>query len=127
MARCVRRRVAEACAVKYPKRRDRNERAIVDALRAYGASVTQIDAAGVPDLLVGFAGRTYLLEVKIDESRGKLGGSTRPGEGGNGTLTAAQIKWWAAWKGDPPTVVRTVAEALAAIGCTSPTSTTPTS
>lgn len=44
------------------------------------------------------------------------GGSTRPGEGGDGTLTRDQRAWWEAWTGSPPVIVRTPAEALEAIG-----------
>lgn len=98
------------------KRRDDNEPEVVAALVAAGAVVTRVDGDGVPDLLVGFKGRTFLLEVKLP--RGARGGLTRhrDHEGGRGDLTAAQVKWWDAWTGAPAHVVRTPAEALAAIG-----------
>ncbi len=100
-------------------RRDANEAAIVAALIAAGASVTHLSVAGAPDLLVGAAGRTVLIEVKRERGpRGgkRGGGRSRPGMGGDGELTADQIAWRAEWRGEPPVIVRTPAEALAAIG-----------
>lgn len=105
-------------------RRDANEPEIVKALRAAGASV-KIDKSGdgAPDLLVGYRGVTYHLEVKLplgpeggNPSRGT--GAARVSAGGDGTLSRDQIDWWAAWRGAPPVIVRTPAEALAAIGAT---------
>lgn len=96
---------------KYPRRRDDNERAIVVALRKVGASVQAIDATGVPDLLVGYKGATYLLEVK------QLVG--RPGVGMRKTtsgLRESQDAWFAAWRGRAPAIVTTAHEALIAIG-----------
>lgn len=100
--------------------RDSNEAEIVAALRAAGATVTALSAAGVPDLLVGYAGATHLLEVKHLSSTGRTvrrtSGGCRPDERG---LTTEQQAWWAAWSGAAPVIVRTPAEALAAIGATS--------
>lgn len=97
--------------------RDASEAAIVAALRGVGASVTLLSQDGVPDLLVGWRGETFLLEVKTASSTGrtvrKTSGGERPDERG---LTRAQQVWWAAWTGRPPVIVRTPAEALAAIG-----------
>ena len=100
-------------------RRDANEAPIVEALRAAGASVLFLAIKGAGDLLVGYEGRNVLMETKLPKgprggSRG--GGSTRPGQGGDGTLTKAQIDFRAAWQGAPPVIVRTPAEALRAIG-----------
>lgn len=97
------------------KRRDTNEPEIVNALVAAGAVVTRLDGDGVPDLLVGFRGRSFLLEVKLP--LGPRGGVHHHGtEGSRGDLTPAQVKWWDAWSGEPAIVVRSPAEALAAIG-----------
>ncbi len=100
-----------------PAARDTNEAAIIAALEAVGASVTAISAPGMPDLLVGLDGRTHLLEIKHASAKGKTirqtSGGKRPDARG---LTEAQQKWWAAWRGAPPVIVRTPAEALAAIG-----------
>lgn len=99
--------------------RDSNEAAIVDALVAAGASVTRLSAEGVPDLLVGIAGRTYLLEVKHLSATGRTVRRTSQGKRPDADgRTAAQAAWWAAWRGAPPVIVRTPAEALAAIGAT---------
>jgi len=107
----------------YAKKRDKNEPAIIDALIEAGAHVTQLGDFGVPDLLVGFRGKTFLLEVK-----GELG----PRGGGTGRdLTDAQKEWWGGGRrlrkhhkplppwadvGGPANIVRTPEEALAAIG-----------
>lgn len=105
---------------KRASRRDDSEPAIVDALRAVGASVTILGQGdGTPDLLVGWREATYLLEVKnpLGPLGGKRGGgASLPGQGGDGVLTEDQLAWRAAWRGAPPVIVRTPAEALAAIG-----------
>lgn len=109
---------------KRAARRDDSEGPIVEALRAAGASVTVIGMGdGVPDLLCGFRGTTYLLEVKAPlgprgGNRGRSTGAARVSAGGDGTLSRDQLAWWAAWRGAPPVIVRTPAEALAAIGAT---------
>lgn len=85
---------------RYAKRRDANEREIIDALEAIGCTVAPSD---VVDLLVGRAGQTYLLEVKDGDkspSRRKL--------------TPSQKKLQAGWKGHYA-VVKSVEEALTAV------------
>ena len=69
---------------------DRNQSAVIDALRAYGASVCSLAgmAHGTPDILVGFRGANYLMEIKDGEnipSKRKL--------------TPDQVKWHADWEG----------------------------
>ncbi len=102
--------------MKYAKSRDGNEKPIVDALRSVGATVTRLGDAGVPDLLVGYRGATTLLEVKLP--LGARGGKSqrREAEGGSGDLTKSQVLWWSTWLGAPAIIVRSVDEALAAIG-----------
>lgn len=80
---------------------DKNQPEIVQALRAVGASVEPLHAvgSGVPDLLVGYRGANYLLEVK----------------GTRGRLTKHQVPWHDGWRGQV-CVVRTVSEAFEAIG-----------
>lgn len=97
------------------KRRDANEAAIIEALRGAGASVQQLNERGAPDLLVGFRGTTYLLEVKNPEAKGgaKPGGVRRKG---GGYLTDDQLKWFGAWKGGLIYEVDSVGLALATIG-----------
>ena len=86
-------------------KRDANERLIIDALKARGFSVAQINGKGVPDLLVAHSviGRAsacqplmWLVEVK--QPKGKL--------------SAAQIAWRKNWTGPAPITLRSVDEAL---------------
>jgi hypothetical protein len=88
---------------------DANQPQIVAALRKLGATVQSLSAVGdgVPDLLVGFQGRTLLMEVK-DGSRPKF----------ERQLNDDQIQWHIDWRGGPCMVVNSVDEALAAIGVT---------
>jgi Holliday junction resolvase len=102
-----------------PKQRDKAEKAIVEALRAAGASVHLLDddrRSGLPDLLVGYKGRTMLLEVKNPADRsnpyrvksGEVRETTRIAT----DLSDGQERWHRAWRGQRPVVVRTPAEAL---------------
>jgi hypothetical protein len=93
-------------------RRDANEPEIVAALKAVGATVQQLSGEDVPDLLVGFRGGDYLLEVK--RPLGPRGGHAEGIK--HVSLTPEQATWHAAWRGRPPVVVRSVDEALRAIG-----------
>ena len=72
-------------------RTDANQKRIVAALRKAGASVYVGSAikSGFPDLIVGYAGRTFLCEVKD--------GSKPPSAR---KLTPDQIKFRDSWKGD---------------------------
>ncbi len=85
---------------------DASQTQIVSALRAAGASVQSLAAVGkgCPDLLVGHAGRTYLMEVKEPHVKGRL----RP----------SQVDWHLAWMpyGGPLFVVETPEQALKAVG-----------
>lgn len=91
--------------------RDKAEPAIIEALEAVGATVEQISKKGVPDLLVGFRGVTYLLEVKTPGAC-KTGNNARANKG--------QADWIGAWRGGPAAVVETPEQALRAIGLTPP-------
>lgn len=99
-------------------RLDANQPEIVRALRAAGCSVQSLAALGdgVPDLLVGWLGRNYLLEVKD----GSLPPSRR-------RLTDDEERWHVQWIGDwdeerrcfqggQVCVVETVEDAFRAIG-----------
>lgn len=91
------------------RRRDANHKGIVKCLRRYGATVIDLAAAGqgVPDLLVGYAGRTIMLEVKNPATK-------RGQQGMSGKRTAArQQKFRDEWRGAPVYVVYTASEALA--------------
>lgn len=83
-------------------RADSNQAEIVNAFRGQGASVFSLHrvGAGCPDLLVGFAGRTLLVEVK--RPAGPNGGLSRS------ALTPDQIAFRSAWRGAPVHVVRTL-------------------
>lgn len=80
---------------------DANQPEIVLALRAVGASVECMQAAGsgFPDLVVGYRGVNYLLEIKTAK----------------GKLTKDQKTWHPLWRGQVE-IVRSVDEALLAIG-----------
>ncbi len=82
---------------------DANHGQIVAALRQMGASV--FDASrmgrGCPDLLVGFRGETYLVEVKDGE---KVKSARK--------LTPAQVSFREVWRGRPAVTVESVDDAV---------------
>ena len=86
---------------------DANQEQIVQVLRAAGATVQSLAGVGkgVPDLLVGYQGKTLLMEVKD----GRLAPSAR-------RLTEDQLVWHGAWRGGPLAVVDGVDAALRALG-----------
>ena len=86
---------------------DANQEQVVEALRAVGASVQTLAAVGkgVPDLLVGYQGKTLLLEIKD--------GRKPPSER---RLTEDQLKWHGAWRGGPLAVVDGPDAALRMLG-----------
>ena len=81
-------------------KRDINETAIIHALLGAGATVHQMSAPGMPDLLVGYRKETYLVECK---SKG-------------GKLTPAQATFISGWLGRPVIVAYSAEEALRGIG-----------
>jgi hypothetical protein len=87
-------------------RTDANQTRIVAALRKVGATVaiTSQVGRGLPDLIVGFRGRTVLLEVKDGD---------RPPSGRE--LTEAEAYFIETWKGDPVRIVNNEQEALEAV------------
>lgn len=80
---------------RYAAKRDENEKDIIDALQRMGAEVYRLSASGLPDLLVGWRGINYLVEVK--QNKGKH--------------TAEQIRFQQTWTGQQCTI-RTVDEAI---------------
>ena len=82
-------------------RADSNQAAIVAALRAAGCSVLSLTAVGLgcPDLVCGYRGVNYLLEIKRGQAQ------TRN----------TQVAFIARWRGTVR-VVRSVDDALAAVG-----------
>jgi len=88
-------------------RTDQNQAAIVQALRAVGASVAITSGAGggLPDLLVGLAGETHMLELKNPDVPRR-----------DKQLTPAEAYFVAHWRGRPVVIVESVEDALRAIG-----------
>ena len=95
------------CAVRLRAAVDANQKAIVAACRAMGATVlhTHQLGKGAPDLIVGFKGREYLLECKD--------GSKPPSAR---RLTPDEETWHRQWRGSVVRVVESVDDALAALG-----------
>lgn len=90
-------------------RRDDNEPAIIEALEAIGADVRQLSGARVPDLLVGYRGRSVLLGVKAPD--GPRGGKAH----GRGRKNRPSDHRPKDWKGGPWELVTTPAEAIAVV------------
>lgn len=90
---------------RFAASKDANHGEIVKALIRVGASVEDLSAVGggVPDLLVGFRGRCYLLEIKTERGR----------------LNKIQSDWHRLWNGHVA-VVRSVDEALAVLWAKGP-------
>lgn len=86
-------------------RRDIVHAEIVTALRAVGASVQDLAAVGggVPDILVGYRGVNYLMEIKTPRHTTKAGTAAR------------QQEWHASWRGSVY-YVHTIDEAYSIIG-----------
>lgn len=85
---------------KYAAKRDKIEPDIIKALEFVGATVEQLSKRDVADLLVGFRGVNYLLEVK---------------SGAAGRVSDGQQNWQDSWRG-MVAVVRSVDEALEVLG-----------
>jgi Holliday junction resolvase len=85
---------------------DNSQHAIVATLRQIGATVQSLASVGhgCPDLLVGFHGRTLLIECK----------STDTYYGRNRILTEEEEAWHAAWRGSELYTVQTPMEAMRA-------------
>lgn len=81
---------------RYAAKRDSNEQPIIEALRAAGATVQQTDFC---DLIVGYQGENFLLEVKSS----------------GGRLTKSQKRLLTDWQGQYA-VVWNIDDALEVIG-----------
>lgn len=79
---------------------DATQEEIVICLRLVGASVQllHIVGQGCPDAIIGYLGRTYLVEFKADEKS---------------RYTPDQLTWRQEWKGAPPLRFNSVSDALA--------------
>ena len=87
-------------------RQDANHKEIVKALVGAGAVVCDLSGVGngCPDILVGFSGRTFLLEIKD--------GSKLPSQR---KLTEDQVIWHNRWTGGTLRIVESIEAALAVI------------
>lgn len=84
-------------------RKDQNQKAIVEALEHVGADIFDLSQVGkgLTDILVGFRGVNYLLEIKNPNR--------------DWSFTAKQNEFHRFWRGQK-TVVETIDDALKAIG-----------
>ena len=87
-------------------RTDSNQKEIVKALRGAGASVQHLHTLGkgCPDILVGFNGKNFLMEIKD---------GTKPHT--KRSLTQLEREWHQHWQGQV-TVLQSVVDALAILG-----------
>ena len=91
---------------KYAARADANQPQIVDILRQVGATVQHLHTLGegCPDILVGYQGANYLMEIKD----GQKSPSKRK-------LTDDEQEWHLIWRGQVA-IVKDEVEALEVIG-----------
>jgi Holliday junction resolvase len=84
---------------------DTNHKEIVKALRDAGATVVSLAAMkhGCPDLLVGYAGETVLMEIKRDAKA---------------KFTPDQLEFLGKWRGGAISRVDSVEAAIRALGIT---------
>jgi Holliday junction resolvase len=84
---------------------DTNHKEIVKALRELGATVVSLAAMkhGCPDLLVGYAGETVLMEIKRDAKA---------------KFTPDQLDFLGKWRGGAISRVDNVEAAIRALGIT---------
>ncbi len=89
---------------RWNARADKNQQEIMRALREVGASVVSLHRVGqgVPDLLVGYRGQNFLLEVKNPGGKGRR-------------LTEKEAEFIKTWRGQVA-VVASPEEALKTIG-----------
>jgi hypothetical protein len=88
------------------KKVDLNQMEIVATLRKIGATVQSLASVGngCPDLLVGFRGINYLMEVKDGD---KVPSAQK--------LTSDQVKWHIEWRGEVH-IVRSIYDAFEVLG-----------
>jgi hypothetical protein len=85
-------------ALRTASRVDANQSQIVGALRGIGASVLHThQLKNCFDILVGYRGRTFLMELKISP---------------NEKLTPGEAEFRASWRGSPYHIVCSVDEAI---------------
>lgn len=86
---------------------DANQNEIVSALRKIGCSVQILSSVGkgCPDILVGFRGKNFLIEIKD---------GNKPPSGQK--LTPDQVEWHASWNGQV-SVANSVEAAIEIVTC----------
>ncbi len=92
----------------YARKVDASHATVVKAFEAAGCSVAVIQSskAGLPDLVIGLAGRTHLVEVKPASTR--KDGKESP----QSSLRATQTAFAEKWRGSPVHLVHNATEAL---------------
>ncbi len=91
--------------MRYANRIDANQNEIVETLRKEGAYVRIISQGnGIPDLLVGFKGKTFLMEVKDGD---KVPSAQK--------LTTAEKKFFDEWTGRKLVIVNSKEQAIASL------------
>lgn len=95
--------------MRYAAKIDANQPDIVAALRMIGCSVQSMAGIGdgCPDLLVGFKGKFFPMNLCMEVKDGAKVPSAQQ-------LTKAEAEWFDTWRGQK-IVVRSVAEALAVV------------
>ena len=88
-------------------KKDDNHDEIVNALVASGATVQTLHQLGgnCPDILCGFRGRNYLIEIKRPKAKGQQAGK----------LSDGQKDFLTVWHGQA-SVVKSIEEALRVVG-----------
>ena len=83
----------------YKKRVDENQKQIVHTFIALGSSVLNLSTVGrgCPDLLIGYRGKSVLVEIKRDSKA---------------TYTEPQIKFMQEWRGGPISRIDSVDAAI---------------
>jgi Holliday junction resolvase len=77
------------------KKIDQNQQEIVAALRRRASCFSTASLGrGIPDVVAGFLGKTYLIEIK----------------GRKGQLNIVQQAWHRHWEGNPVIILRSVAD-----------------
>ena len=93
-------------------RKDETHNAIVEDALAHGCTVIELHAVGggCPDVLIGYQGVNYLLEIKTPGWRTRSMGALKA------RTHERQAKLRATWRGHPIALVESVAEFRAAVG-----------
>jgi hypothetical protein len=90
--------------------KDANHGTIVRAFEQAGATVVSLHTLGkgVPDLLVGYADRDQLVEIKLPLRKASAAGAIQHPKT---RLNNRQVGWHNNWRGTRPRIIRTPEEA----------------